>query len=69
MNQILQDGNSIITTKDKIIINGEEIKIPAHIKTNSTTIINGRVFLGGYEYIPKTKEFKRTLRALWELFF
>jgi len=63
----IQNGTSCICTKNKVVINGEEVKIPKGMRTNSQTIINGRVFIGGYEYIPKKKCFKKTLRALWEL--
>jgi hypothetical protein len=66
---ISSQNNVVITSKNKIIINGEEINIPKNISTNSQTIINGRIFIGGYEYFPKLKKFKRTLRAMWELLF
>ena len=63
--------NNIIVTTDsnEVFVNGEKISIPEGMKTNSQTIINGRLFISGYEFFPKQKEFKRTLRAIWEYLF
>ena len=69
MSVVIQNGNCVTTNKNEVIINGEKIQIPKGMKTNSQSIINGKVFIGGYEYFPKSKKFKRTLRALWELLF
>lgn len=68
----LGNGNKIessqvfITYDGKIIINGKEIPKPP-IKTNNATIINGGVFIGGYEY--KDGKWKRILRALFHKYF
>lgn len=69
MNISKQNGTTVITSNNKVIINGEEIKLPKNMKTNSQTVINGRIFINGYEYIPKLKKFKKTFRAFWELLF
>lgn len=69
MSVINQNGNSVITSKNEIIINGEKIPMPKGMKTHSQSIINGKIYIDGYEYFPKSKKFKRTLRALWELLF
>lgn len=64
-----QNGICVTTSKDKIVVNGEEIEIPKGMKTNSQSIINGRIFICGFEYFPKLKKFKRTFRAMWEYIF
>lgn len=50
----------------RLILNGEEIPKPP-TKMNNTTMINGKVFVDGYEY--KGGEWKRTLRALLHKYF
>ena len=69
MSVIFQNGFSVIIREGKVIINGEEISTPRDMKFNSQSIIDGKVFIDGYEYFPKLKQFKRTLRALWEHLF
>lgn len=49
----------------EIWINGAKINKPS--KCNKTTIINGKVYVDGYEY--KDGQWKRTLKALWHLIF
>lgn len=66
MSTTMQNGITVITNKNEVIINGEKIQTPKNMKTNSQTIINGKIFINGYEYFPKLKKFKRTFRALWE---
>lgn len=50
----------------KLILNGKEIPKPP-VEMNNVTMINGSVFVGGYEY--KNGEWKRTLRALFHKYF
>lgn len=50
----------------KLILNGKEIQKPP-VEMNDVTMINGSVFVGGYEYIGG--EWKRTLRALFHKYF
>lgn len=59
---------SVSCGNGKVIINGEEIPIPKGMKLGSQAIIDGRVFIGGYEYFPKEKEFRRTMKALKYLY-
>lgn len=40
---------------------------PAPCQGYNSTVIDGKVFLDGYEY--KNGKWKRTLRALWHLWF
>ena len=54
-------------SKDRIIINGVTIPNPPKFKANSVTIVDNRLFVGGYEYIDG--KWKRTLRALWHKWF
>lgn len=58
----------ITQTTDKIVINGKEVtEFPQGRKSQSVTIINDKLFVNGYEY--KNGTWKRTLRALWHLWF
>lgn len=50
----------------KLIVNGKEIPKPP-VEMNNATMINGSVFVGGYEY--KNGEWKRTLMALFYKYF
>jgi len=54
---------------NQVFINGEQIKTPKRMNTNNQTIVNGKIYIGGYEYIKEKKEFKRTLTAIWHLLF
>ena len=54
-------------------INGEKIPDCPTRKNNmsmmNVTIINDKIFMDGYEYKPKLKEWKKTLRAWFHLYF
>lgn len=71
MSVIIQSNNInciSINTKDRVIFsNGEVYKIPKKIKSNNVTQINGRIYIDGYEFI--NGKFKRTIKALFHLFF
>ena len=56
----------ILTSDGRMILNGEEIPKPP-TKMNNTTMINGKVFVGGYEY--KDGKWKRTLKAWFHKYF
>ena len=69
MNMQSQNGITVSSGDGKVYINGEDIKLPKNMKTNSQTTINGTVYIGGYEYFPKEKRFKRTLKSIfWGIF-
>jgi len=58
----------ITQTTDKIVINGEEINgFPVGNKHQTVAITAKGIFVNGYEY--KNGTWKRTLRALWHLWF
>ena len=67
MNLIIQNGQEVKYSKDRIIVNGVTIQNPPKFKANSVTIVDNRLFVGGYEYI--NGKWKRTLRALWHKWF
>lgn len=70
MNISMQNGFSVVSSSNgKVFINGEDIPLPKGMKTGSQSVINGRVYIGGYEFFPETKSFKRTLMALFNLWF
>lgn len=59
---------TITQTTDKIEINGKEINgFPIGKKHQTITITAKGLFVNGYEY--KNGTWKRTLRALWHLWF
>lgn len=67
MNLIIQNGREVKYSKDRIVVNGVTIPNPPKLKAKSVTIVDNRLFVGGYEYI--NGKWKRTLRALWHKWF
>ena len=64
---MIQNGQEVRYSKDRIVVNGVTIQVPQKFKANSVTIIGNRLFVSGYEYI--NGKWKRTLRALWHKWF
>lgn len=64
-----QNGTSLSVSNGEIMINGEKIEKPEGMEIKRVTQINGDIFISGYEFIPKTKTFKKTLKAFWYLIF
>lgn len=64
-------NNLTIVTKDKIIINGENVPSPPRYNNRNSSVsnINGTVYINGWEWISKKKKWKRTLRAIWYWLF
>jgi len=62
----MQQFNNVTVNGNKVTINGKELP-QAPCKGSNSTIINGELFLDGYEF--KNGEWKRTIRAMWHLFF
>ena len=59
---------SIVNSREKWIeINGVRYKFPKRLKGHSVSQVDNHIFIDGYEFIDG--KFKRTLRALYHLFF
>lgn len=59
---------SIVNSREKWIeINGVRYKFPKRVKGHSVSQVDNHIFIDGYEFIDS--KFKRTLRALYHLFF
>lgn len=59
---------SIVNSREKWIeINGVRYLFPKRVKGHSVSQIDNHIFVDGYEF--KDGKFKRTLRALYHLFF
>ena len=59
---------SIVNSREKWIeINGVRYKFPKRAKGHSVSQVDNHIFIDGYEFIDG--KFKRTLRALYHLFF
>ena len=59
---------SIVNSREKWIeINGVRYKFPKRVKGHSVSQVDNHIFIDGYEFIYG--KFKRTLRALYHLFF
>ena len=59
---------SIVNSREKWIeINGIRYKFPKRVKGHSVSQIDNHIFIDGYEFV--NGRFKRTLEALWHLFF
>lgn len=62
----IQSSNNVIACGNKVTVNGIELP-PAPCKGNNSTIIDGKVYLDGYEF--KNGKWKKTLKALWYKLF
>ena len=62
----IQISSNCIVTGNKVVINGVELP-PAPSKGYSSTVVNGKVYIDGYEF--KNGKWRRTLKALWHLLF
>ena len=59
---------SIVNSREKWIeINGIRYKFPKRVKGHSVSQVDNHIFIDGYEFVDG--KFKRTLRALYHLFF
>ena len=59
-------NNGVMVCGGTVMIDGERLP-PCPVKNTSTTIINRKVCIGGYEW--KNGKWRRTWRALWHLMF
>lgn len=69
MNISNQNSIVVVSGANGVFINGEKIEVPTNMNKNSQTIVNGKVYIGGYEYFGKEKKFKRTFMSIWHLLF
>jgi len=69
MNISNQNGIVVVSGTNGVFINGEKIEVPTNMNVNSQTIMNGKVYIGGYEYFRKEKKFNRTFMSIWHLLF
>ena len=64
----IQNDNVVAVIGNRVWINGEELPpIPTKCSGHSTTQIDGKVYIDGYEF--KKGKWRRTLRALWYMWF
>ena len=54
-------------TKKQITVGDKTYPFPKGVRGNSISTINNRSYVDGYELIDG--EWKKTLRALWHIFF
>ena len=65
--------NSVISSNSRTVVIGNEVTMngvkmpPFPGQVHSSTVINNKVYINGYELI--NGKWKRTLRALWHLWF
>lgn len=63
----ISDGSTVMMNGDKVIINGVEYPKPGSKRCSNSTIINGKVYINGYEL--KNGKWKKTLRAIYHKYF
>lgn len=66
MNKTIQSNKNTIVVGNKVWINGTLLP-SAPCKGRNSTLIDGKVYLDGYEY--KNGKWRRTIKALWHLWF
>ena len=56
---------------NEIWIDGKRLSSAPKRKNGKTssTVIDGKVYVNGYEYFPKQKKWKRTFSAIWHYLF
>ena len=67
---IIQQSNDkvVMVIGNRVWINGEDLPpAPTKRKGHNITQINGEVYIDGYEF--KKEKWRRTLKALWHLWF
>ena len=63
-----QDGVHIDTKDGFVVMDGRSYTIPKHVKRHNVTMINGTVYMGGYE-LKSDGTWKKSLKALYHYFF
>lgn len=68
MNIQYSNNNSSVVIGNRVWINGVELPpVPTKRKNHCSTQINDKVYIDGYEF--KKGKWRRTLKALWHLWF
>ena len=68
MNIQYSNNNNSVVIGNRVWINGVELPpVPTKRKCHCSTQINDKVYIDGYEF--KKGKWRRTLRALWHLWF
>ena len=63
-------SNGVTISNGVLKVDGEVVEFPKKLNGNiSNSIIGNSIYINGYEYIRKTKTFKRTLRAMYHYIF
>jgi len=66
-NIINGDRNSVSVNNRTVTINGLSYPMLESMHGNSSSIIDNKIFIDGYEL--KNGKWKKTIRALWHLWF
>lgn len=66
MSYNIQISNNCVVCGNKVTINGVELP-PVPSKGHNSTVIDGKVYIDGYEF--KNGKWRKTLKALWHLWF
>lgn len=64
----IQISDGVIVRGNQVEVNGKKLP-PAPGKGYNSSVIDGNVYLDGYEFNFKKNKWQRTLRALWYLYF
>lgn len=66
----MQWSHAVKMFNDRIIIDGKTLPpLPKKCKGYTSSVINGRVFVNGYEFKFDENKWKRTFRALFHYIF
>ena len=64
----IQISDDIVIVGNQVYIDGVPLPpVPGKGNNYNSTVINNKVFINGYEF--KKGKWRRTLRALWHLWF
>jgi hypothetical protein len=68
MNNIMIGKEAVVIADGYVVKNGINYMWPWNIRGNHTTVINGNVYIDGYQ-LMEDGQWKRTLKAIWHLFW
>ena len=67
MNEIIINDDKITIDEHHLYVNGLGYKLPHNCKSNDLTAVNGRIYVGGYEFAGG--KFKKNLKSIWHKYF